>query len=98
MKTFYNKTYFSKKRYMVIDEKNSTKDYFRFRDIKNKYEEFHRNNGPAQLYDNKIEYWCKKGFYHRNNGPAEIYRERQTKTKYWWIYGISYTEQEYWNQ
>ena len=62
----------------------------------------HCNNGPAifESYEplekrkNKGEFWYLNGLAHRIGGPAFTYSDGITQEYY--IYGESFTEEEYW--
>ena len=51
----------------------------------------HREDGPAFEY-NGTKVWYTNGKRHRENGPAVEYANGIKK---WFLYGVSYTEQEY---
>lgn len=47
--------------------------------------EFHREDGPAVVYDDGDKFWYQNDNLHREDGPAY---EGADGTKHWWAYGL----------
>lgn len=66
--------------------------------------EFHRIGNPASIIHNRngdLIYECYFLYdqIHRENGPAEIhYGDGEIKSKYYYLYNIQYSEEEYYQQ
>jgi len=55
----------------------------------------HRENGPAKIWTNGNKEWLINNKHHRTDGPACEYVLWTTKSKYWLLDGIEYTEKEW---
>lgn len=53
--------------------------------FKNKYNQDHKDDGPAIIWDNGILEWKRNNRYHRKDGSA--YFNPNTKEEYWYING-----------
>lgn len=69
--------------------KHIYKDFIEYR---NKKDQIHREDGPAQIWNNGNKSWWKNNKLHRTNGPAVI---SISGYKAWWIDGTQYSEKEY---
>jgi hypothetical protein len=47
----------------------------------------HRENGPAEEYDNGMKVWRNHGRFHRLDGPAVMHPNNKN---YWWHEGVPY--------
>lgn len=45
---------------------------------------YHREDGPAVIYPNGDQFWCRNDQLHREDGPAVI---RSDGTRYWYLRG-----------
>jgi len=57
----------------------------------------HRVDGPAMEYYNGSKYWFLNDKFHRTDGPA-IELTSGTKSKYWFLNGVEYTEADWFKQ
>lgn len=57
----------------------------------------HRNNGPAVVWYNGKQVWCKHGKLHRVDGPAIVNVEDDSEDTVceYWIDGIQYSEEDF---
>jgi len=55
---------------------------------------YHREDGPAVLYDSGTEIWMKDGKHHRLDGPAISHKTNNEKS--FFINDDEYYEDEYW--
>lgn len=53
---------------------------------------FHREDGPALIYETGTKYWFKHGKRHREGGPAVEFHNGTNK---WFLEDKEYTEQDY---
>lgn len=58
----------------------------------NENNQLHRLDGPACIFNDGTEYWCRNGLYHRIGGPALEYLNG---TKCWFLDGVEYSEEDY---
>jgi hypothetical protein len=69
--------------------KEETADYTYYY---NKYDKYHRTDGPAVEYSNGSRVWYVNGKRHRTDGPAIEYNDG---SKAWYVDGIQLTEEEF---
>lgn len=55
-----------------------------------------RTDGPA-IVGHTYQAWFSKGEYHRIGGAAVTYVNLDCHDE-WWLYGVSYTQDEYWRE
>ena len=67
---------------------DGTKVYFR-------NEVYHREDGPAIIYNNDCKLWYKNGKLHREDGPAIEWLNNQ---KYYYLEGVEYNETYYYDK
>ena len=53
---------------------------------------FHREDGPARIFNNGNKIWYKNGVKHREDGPAVIYWD---DCEEYWLEGKFYTKDTY---
>jgi hypothetical protein len=59
---------------------------------RNKDGEYHRDEGPAVIYENGSKFWYQNGKRHRDEGPAIIFPDGM---ELYYIYDINYTKEEH---
>jgi len=59
--------------------------------------QLHREGGPAVVYDNGAEVWYKHGMFHRLDGPACKLKNGDDFRCEYWINGVNYSVESYWN-
>lgn len=64
--------------------------------FKNKYNFWHRLNGPAYISRNEIIKYLKYDVIHRENGPAIIHKFSAYKA--WYLNGKRYNIKEYYKE
>jgi hypothetical protein len=69
--------------------KSIKKEYSDRIEYKNEYEQFHRIDGPAVVWNNGYNEWFNNGKPHRENGTVDEYI---SGTKEWWIKGNRHRE------
>lgn len=81
---------------VIFEEMQLRKEIDRYGDISyyNKDNQLHRIYGPAIISGN-YQLWLFNGKMHRIGGPARIYPSGATA---WYIYGIEYSEDNYWKE
>ena len=52
----------------------------------------HRTAGPAIVYPDGNQRWCRNGVYHRTDGPAIVYPNGM---RAWYLYGVAMVEDEH---
>jgi hypothetical protein len=52
--------------------------------VRNSRGQHHREGGPAVIYPNGSQLWCRNGHLHREGGPAVIY---PNGSQYWYLNG-----------
>lgn len=52
--------------------------------VRNSSGQLHREDGPAAIYLDGSQHWCRNGQYHREGGPAAIYPDGR---QYWYQNG-----------
>jgi len=57
----------------------------------------HRLDGPAVIYDSGTEVWYKHGMFHRLDGPACKLKNGDDFRCEYWINGVNYSVESYWN-
>ena len=70
---------------MVVKNESGTFYY-------NELEEYHREDGPAAVWNIGVKIWWINNEKHREDGPAVEYSDG---TKVWYLNDIRYTEEEY---
>ena len=54
--------------------------------------EYHRTAGPAIVYPDGNQRWCRNGVYHRTDGPAIVYPNGM---RAWYLNGVAMVEDEH---
>jgi hypothetical protein len=62
---------------LVVDEYGHQRYY-------NELHQYHREDGPAIIYNNGSQHWYLNGKKHRIDGPASVFSDG---TKIWYRYG-----------
>ena len=52
----------------------------------------HRTAGPAIVYPDGNQRWCRNGVYHRTDGPAIVYPNGM---RAWYLNGVAMVEDEH---
>jgi len=58
-------------------------------EIRNNHGQLHRDDGPAVIYPNGKQAWCRDGHYHRDDGPAIIHPDGE---QHWYRNGELHRE------
>ena len=69
-----------------VDKKGTVRYYKPGTDV------LHREDGPAEVYENGGEYWYKEGELHREDGPAIMFPDGR---QYWCIDGKQLSREEF---
>ena len=57
--------------------------------VRNSRGQHHREGGPAVIYPNGTQLWCRNGQLHRDNGPAATYSDG---TQFWYRNDLRHRE------
>ena len=82
--------WFSPKRYVSFCDNKSIQFFI----IKENNHILHRKNGPADSYNQILNYWINKGYVHRTDG----YSYESNLIKAWRFKSGDYSEESYWNK
>lgn len=73
-------------KYRVEVDQHGTRRYF------NSNNQLHRENGPAVIYADGAQCWCRNDMLHREDGPAVMFTSGRMC---WFLYGEELTESGY---
>jgi hypothetical protein len=60
--------------------------------------QLHRKDGPAVEWPDGTKMWYLYDRYHREDGPAVEYHDCSKCSKYWYLDGINFTEEDFWKE